>query len=143
LTDWIRNCHGPVVFLERLQSYRPLPSPHISHLGSLYRLSTTPNAEIRLRFYNVALADSSSASAQSFAPEAAKWVVGKDESGVVKGRMKFCRPVFRAVHRVNKELAFATYEKSKEAFHPIARKLIEKVLFNMLYVYDTLLTFLC
>jgi len=115
-----------IVFLERLQSYQVLPSPHISHLGNLYRLSSTSNAEIRTRFYGVALADPKSLAAKSFASDAARWVVGDDGTGVVKGRMKFCRPVFKAVHKVDPELSVAVFSKSKDAFHPIARKLIEK-----------------
>jgi len=115
-----------IVFLERLQSYPALPSSHISYLGKLYHLSTIPNAEIRLRFYMVALVDPSSPAAKSFAPEAANWVVGDDDTGVVKGRMKFCRPIFRAVYKVDQRLSVAVFSKSKDAFHPIARKLIEK-----------------
>jgi leukotriene-A4 hydrolase len=125
--------------LERLQSYPVLPSPHISHLGSLYRLSSSSNAEIRLRFYEVALADPKSIAAKSFAPEAAKWIVGDDGTGVVKGRMKFCRPVFRAVHKVDPILSVSVFSKSKDAFHPIARKLIEKVWTPRLFRF-TLLT---
>jgi leukotriene-A4 hydrolase len=115
-----------IVFLERLQSYHVLPSPHITHLGNLYSLAASSNAEIRTRFYAVALTDPKSLAAKSFAPEAAKWVVGDDGTGVVKGRMKFCRPVFKAVHKVDPELSVAVFSKSKSAFHPIARKLIEK-----------------
>ena len=59
--------------------------------------------------------------------EAAKWVVGSDDTGVVKGRMKFCRPTFRAIAKVDKALAIETYTPNKSAFHPIAAKLIEKV----------------
>ncbi|KDQ55005.1 hypothetical protein JAAARDRAFT_60446 [Jaapia argillacea MUCL 33604] len=120
------NSNQKVVFLERLQSYSALPSSHISHLGSLYELSRSSNAEIRLRFYQVALVDPSSDAAKKFASEAAKWVVGDDGTGVVKGRMKFCRPVFKAVFKADHELAIGIYGKSKAAFHPIARKLIEK-----------------
>jgi hypothetical protein len=43
------------------------------------------------------------------------------------GRMKFCRPIFKAVGQVDSALAKEVFEKSKEAFHPIARRLIEKV----------------
>lgn len=48
-----------VVFLERLQSYPALPPPHIDHLGELYVLSTSTNAELRFRFYQLALLDPS------------------------------------------------------------------------------------
>lgn len=116
-----------VVFLERLHSYSALPFAQITHLGTLYGLSTTSNAELRLRFYEAALLDPTSEAAKYFAPSAAKWVVGDDGSGAVQGRMKFCRPVLRAVARADRDLAIGTFSKHKDAFHPIARKLIEKV----------------
>ncbi|KAJ7352538.1 peptidase family M1-domain-containing protein [Mycena albidolilacea] len=115
-----------VAFLERLQDYPALPDTHIKHLGTVYGVSTSTNAEIRLRFYNLALSPPTSAAASHFAPEAIKWVVGTDGSGVIKGRMKFCRPVFRAVFQVNEGLAKEAWEKNQSEFHPIARKLIDK-----------------
>jgi leukotriene-A4 hydrolase len=115
-----------VAFLERLQDYPALPDTHIKHLGTVYGVSTSTNAEIRLRFYNLALSPPTSAAASHFAPEAIKWVVGTDGSGVIKGRMKFCRPVFRVVFQVNEGLAKEAWEKNQSGFHPIARKLIDK-----------------
>ena len=116
-----------VVFLERLATYPPLPSAHISHLGTLYEVATSANAEIRLRFYHIALKDPTSSVAVDYASQALKWVTGRDGTGVIKGRMKFCRPTFRAASRVNTTLAKQYFTQSKEEFHPIARKLIEKV----------------
>lgn len=116
-----------VVFLERLATYAPLPSKHIEHLGALYEVATATNAEIRLRFYSVALKDPTLSAALDFTDKALKWVTGRDGTGVIKGRMKFCRPTFRAASRVNAALAKEYFEQSKEEFHPIARKLIEKV----------------
>jgi len=116
-----------VVFLQRLQTYPQLPPTHITHLSNLYHFSTTPNAEIRLRFYELALQDPTSPAAKDFAAKAANWVVGDDETGVIKGRMKFCRPVLRAVCKVDRNLAVSVFEGKKNEFHPIARKLIEKV----------------
>ena len=116
-----------VVFLERLQSYPALPSSHVSLLGTVYNFCTSTNAEIRFRFYEVALLDPSSPTAKAFARDAAAWVVGNDGTGILKGRMKFCRPIFRAVFKADKELAISTFLPAKSAFHPIASKLIEKV----------------
>ncbi|TEB26297.1 leukotriene-A4 hydrolase [Coprinellus micaceus] len=116
-----------ISFLERLQTFSALPGNLVEHLGSLYGLSTTGNAELRFRFYENALADPSSPSAKTFAEEAAKWVVGEDATAVVKGRMKFCRPTFRAIAKVDNDLAVKTYTPNKGSFHPIAAKLIEKV----------------
>ncbi|KAH9891199.1 peptidase family M1-domain-containing protein [Cubamyces lactineus] len=120
------NANQKIVFLERLQSYPALPHAHIQHLGALYGFLTTPNAELRWRFYEVALLDPSSPAAKEFAPAAAQWVVGKDGTGVVRGRMKFCRPTFRAVARADKKLAIEVFNENKFSFHPIARRLIEK-----------------
>ncbi|KAI0324458.1 hypothetical protein GY45DRAFT_1331548 [Cubamyces sp. BRFM 1775] len=120
------NANQKIVFLERLQSYPALPHTHIQHLGALYGFLTTPNAELRWRFYEVALLDPSSPAAQEFAAPAAHWVVGKDGTGVVRGRMKFCRPTFRAVARADKKLAVEVFNENKLSFHPIARRLIEK-----------------
>jgi len=114
------------VFLERLQSYPSLPSHLITYLGDLYKLKNTFNAEIRFRFYGIAFSDPSSSAAKTLAIEAAKWLIGDDGTGVVKGRMKFCRPVFRGVWKVDRDLAVRSWEKGKKNFHPIARKLIEK-----------------
>jgi leukotriene-A4 hydrolase len=116
-----------VVFLERLATYPALPSTHIEHLGVLYDVATTPNAEIRLRFYNFALKDPKSSAALDFASHALKWVTGRDGTDVIKGRMKFCRPTFRGAARVDSTLAKEYFVRSKAEFHPIARKLIEKV----------------
>jgi leukotriene-A4 hydrolase len=100
---------------------------HIGHFGALYEVATATNAEIRLRFYNIALKDPTSSAALDFTDQALKWVTGRDGTGVIKGRMKFCRPMFRAASRVNTALAKEYFEQSRGEFHPIARKLIEKV----------------
>ena len=92
---------SPVVFLERLQSYTTLPPQHVTHLGALYAFHDTPNAELRWRFYEVALLDPASPAAQAYAAPAARWVTGTDGTGVLRGRMKFCRPTFRAVARAD------------------------------------------
>jgi len=120
------NSNQKVVFLQRLQGLSPLPASHIAHLGSLYGVADTTNAEIRLGFYELALRDPSSVP-EHLAQDAAKWVVGDDGSGVIKGRAKFCRPVFRSIAKLDKDLAVKYFEKHRAEFHPIARKLIEKV----------------
>lgn len=70
--------------------------------------------------------DPQSSAAKKYAPAALKWVVG-EEGGSFKGRMKFCRPTFVRAGKVDHELAVKTFKAYASAFHPIARKLIEKV----------------
>ncbi|KAJ7171572.1 peptidase family M1-domain-containing protein [Mycena crocata] len=120
------NSNQIIVFLERLQGLPPLPLSHITHIGTLYGLSSTPNAEVRLRYYALALAPPTSEAATRYVAEATKWVVGDDGTGVIKGRMKFCRPIFKAVHKVDATLTLAIWAKHKDGFHPIARRLIDK-----------------
>ncbi|KAG5715728.1 Leukotriene A-4 hydrolase [Termitomyces sp. T112] len=116
-----------ISFLERLQSYPPLPLSHVRHLGALYKFTSTPNAEVRFRFYELALADAQSESAKAFAADAVNWIVGADsESGLIIGRMKFCRPTFRYVFKVDEGLAVKVWKSKKDAFHPIAKRLIDK-----------------
>ncbi|KAK0431183.1 hypothetical protein EV421DRAFT_1854688 [Armillaria borealis] len=119
------NSNQTAVFLERLQSYPPLPSDLLTHLGSLYGLSTTHNAEIRSRFYLLALKDVASPAAPDFGASAANWIIG-EETGAIVGRMKFCRDIFRAVFKVDEDIAVKAFKKEKMSFHPIARKMIEK-----------------
>ena len=111
-----------MVFLERLQAGHPLPASHIHRLGEVYSLNTTGNCEIRLRWYGLALA---SGAAKDYAKAAVEWVV--DAKTGLKGRMKYCRPTFKAVFKVETELAKKTFLKHATEFHPIARQLIKKV----------------
>ena len=104
-----------------------MPSTHVDALGSLYSFSQNPNAEIRLRFYEIALQDHQSTAAKKYTPQALDWVTGADGSGVVKGRMKFCRPIFQETGKVDHELAVKMLMKYQKSYHPIAQKLIEKV----------------
>ena len=110
-----------------MQSYPALPIAHVDTLASVYNFGSATNAEIRLRFYEVALQDASSGAARKYMLDALRWTVGDDGSGVVKGRMKFCRPIFRSANKVDHEVAAKTFVKNKTSFHPIAQKLIEKV----------------
>lgn len=126
------------VFLQRLQTLPPLPAGHIAHLGNLYKVADTSNAEIRFRFYGLALRNPSSVPKHA-TEEAAKWVVGDDGSGVIKGRAKFCRPVFRLIGKIDRGLAVEYFEKHKAEFHPIARKWIEKVSLSEQVVTDLIL----
>ena len=88
-------------------------------MSDIYGFTTTNNAEVGLRWYGLAL---SSPAALDFAPVGANWIITP-----LKGRMKFCRPIFRLVNKVDSKLAQETYKANKTSFHPIARKLIEKV----------------
>jgi hypothetical protein len=57
--------------------------------------------------------------------------------------MKFCRPIFRSVYLVKPDLAQDVFSKSKEAFHPIARRLIEKASYAVFAASTHLIRDLC
>ncbi|KAF9509168.1 hypothetical protein BS47DRAFT_1488071 [Hydnum rufescens UP504] len=116
------NSNQKVVFLERLSDIGgvSLPATHIHHLNATYNFNTSSNAEIRLRWYNLAL---TTPGATSYARDAAEWLV--DPKGL-KGRMKFCRPVFKKLFRVDPKLTTETWKLNSQFFHPIARRLIDK-----------------
>jgi len=102
-----------VVFLETLET-SPVFAPRLVHaLNKAYSLDGTSNQEIRLRWYAVAL------KAGEFAGEAAGWV--KD-----KGRMKFARPTYKALFRIDRELARKTFRENAAFYHPICRAMIAK-----------------
>ncbi|CAK5264193.1 unnamed protein product [Mycena citricolor] len=115
-----------IVFLERLQGLGPLSKEHIIQIGAVYGLAETLNAEIRLRFYGLALSPATPEAALYYVKAAANWVIGADGTGVIKGRMKFCRPVLRSVHRIDPEMAMEIWSANKHSFHPIARRLVDK-----------------
>lgn len=114
------------VFLERLETYLALPLKHLLLLSRLYGFSQTTNSEIRMPFYLVMLKDPASPAAKLFVQPVLDWVIGKD-TGIIQGRMKFCRPLFRAANKVDREMTLAAYYSARTLFHPIARKLIEQV----------------
>ncbi|CCM06484.1 uncharacterized protein FIBRA_08753 [Fibroporia radiculosa] len=122
----ILDTNQKILFLERIQSYAALPSSHVTLMGTLYHFADTPNAELRFRFYEFAFLDPKSSAAKAFAPAAAAWVTGNDGTGIIKGRMKLCRPVFRGINEVDHDLAVKAFKESAINFHPIARRMLER-----------------
>jgi len=64
-----------------------------------------------------------SPAAKDYTKATLDWVV--DPKGL-KGRMKYCRPSFKAVYRIDPESAKKTFIAHASEFHPIARQLINK-----------------
>ncbi|KAJ9615028.1 Leucyl aminopeptidase yscIV [Cladophialophora chaetospira] len=109
-----------VVFLERLLPFADkLPPPAVNYMGFVYNLKETRNVEISARYYQVAL----KANDQSIKNFVVKLL------GEV-GRMKFVRPLYRALMKMDYEVAVETFEKNKDFYHPICRGLVAKDLFG-------------
>ena len=109
-----------VVFLETLQLFpSPLHHQAVQSLGSVYSLDSSANVEIVSRFYQIGL------------------IAGY--KGVLKptaellgrvGRMKFVRPLYREMAKVDNALAKATFEKYRKFYHPICRNAVEGDLYG-------------
>ncbi|KIX01374.1 leukotriene A-4 hydrolase/aminopeptidase [Rhinocladiella mackenziei CBS 650.93] len=109
-----------VVFLECLLAFeRPLPVPHVNYMGFIYDLKETRNVEVSSRYYQVAM-QSGDFSIKGFVTK----LLGE------VGRMKFVRPLFRGLMKLDYELAVQTFEKNKDFYHPICRALVAKDLFG-------------
>lgn len=102
-----------VLFLARLRERRSISAEVASTLDKAYGFGSHTNTEIRSGFYSVAL----QAKDGKYANEAAKWVA-------VQGRMKYCRPLYRALHKVEPELARKTFLANRTFYHPIAASMI-------------------
>jgi leukotriene-A4 hydrolase len=85
-------------------------------LGRVYGYASSGNAEIRFRFLKLCLA--------SGCEEA---VAGAVDMLKTQGRMKFVRPLFRALNAVvfGQEAAKATFESHGNSYHPIAFKMVD------------------
>lgn len=84
-------------------------------MGSIYDFVSSKNAEIKSAYYRLAL--------KAGDPTAA---YGAAELLGTVGRMKFVRPLFRALNKLNRELALETFAKNKEFYHPICKGMVEK-----------------
>lgn len=104
-----------IVFLDKLQESGPLSSERAQQLGKIYDFITSKNVELKSSYYRVAL-DANDPTC----------VYGVAELLGSVGRMKFVRPLFRGLNKVNRELALETFAKNKEFYHPICKGMVEK-----------------
>ncbi|KAI9048456.1 hypothetical protein LZ554_007292 [Drepanopeziza brunnea f. sp. 'monogermtubi'] len=105
-----------VVFLEKVQLFeKPLSPAQSQAMGKEYKLATSRNVELSMRYFSIGL----TAKDETVYPLTAKLL------GEV-GRMKFVRPLFRGLNKVDRKLALETFEKNKDFYHPICRQMVEK-----------------
>lgn len=89
----------------------------IGLMGDTYGYAASNNVEISSRFLVLGL----QARAQAVYQPAAD-LLGK------VGRMKFVRPLYRQLKQCDEKLAKETFEKNKDFYHPICRRMVEKIL---------------
>ncbi|GAO17142.1 uncharacterized protein UV8b_00351 [Ustilaginoidea virens] len=104
-----------IVFLDKVQESASLSASRAQLLGKVYDFVSSKNVEVKSSYYRVAL-DAKDVSC----------VYGVAELLGSVGRMKFVRPLFRGLNKVNRELALETFAKNKDFYHPICRGMVEK-----------------
>ncbi|ORY07969.1 leukotriene A-4 hydrol [Basidiobolus meristosporus CBS 931.73] len=106
-----------VFFLEKVLETEPLPHSTLEAMDKAYSFTQVQNSEIRFRWQMVCL----KAEYQPIYPEVVKFLV-------IQGRMKYTRPLYRALFKCpsGSQLARDTFIKNRDFYHPICGKLIEK-----------------
>lgn len=103
--------------LDEASSTRPgnFDADAVAKLDGLYGFTESRNAEILHRTFLLALR----LQAPSFFTRAAAFLQ-------TVGRMKFVRPLFKALNAADSTLAHETFDKVKSGLHPICRSLVAK-----------------
>ena len=105
-----------LVFLETVQQFETsLTADRAELLGKVYDIASSKNVELKSAFYLIAVK----------ANERASCIGAAELLGTV-GRMKYVRPLFRALEKVDRDLALKTFESHKDFYHPICRGMVEK-----------------
>lgn len=114
IASWTGN--QVLVFLNAVQDFdEPLSPEQTQSLGKAYGLIDSKNAELKTGYYQIAMQAKDSSAYQGVA----------DLLGTV-GRMKFVRPLFRSLNKVDRDLAVQTFEKYRDFYHPICRQMVAK-----------------
>ena len=103
------------VFLETLSSSHFKSSANVLAMDRIYSLTKSKNAEILFRYYALGL----KLRARPVYAQAADFLT-------TVGRMKYVRPLFRALNGVDQTLARKTFEKVRTGLHPICRDMVRK-----------------
>jgi leukotriene-A4 hydrolase len=101
--------------LQTVEQNEALSPERAAQLGEVYDFISTNNAEIKTAYYLVALK----------AKDLSCFYGTAELLGKV-GRMKFVRPLYRGLDKVDRALALETFVRNKEFYHPICRAMVEK-----------------
>lgn len=101
--------------MDKLQEGKPLSPERAKTLGQVYGLTDSQNVELKSAFYQIAIK----------AKDTSSYAGAAELLGQV-GRMKYVRPLFRGLNKVDRQLALDTFEKHKEFYHPICKGMVEK-----------------
>ncbi|MEW5318023.1 MAG: hypothetical protein WDW38_009277 [Sanguina aurantia] len=107
-----------ITFLDKLASLRSMTplSPLVARqLEAVYSLGARKNAEIRLSWYLLAI----KSECEEVLPQVVEFLTSQ-------GRMKYLRPLYRALKRskMGSQLAQDTFRELRGTYHPIAQKMV-------------------
>ncbi|KAM3511846.1 hypothetical protein MY11210_004537 [Beauveria gryllotalpidicola] len=103
------------VFLGAVREQKGLSAERAQKMGAVYDFISSENVEVLAAYYRIALAANDRTC-----------VYGVAELLSRVGRMKFVRPLFRALNKVDRDLALKTFAKNRDFYHPICRGMVEK-----------------
>ncbi|KAL3456328.1 leukotriene A-4 hydrolase [Aspergillus heterothallicus] len=110
-----------VVFLEQVLLFeQPLTADQSKLMGEVYGFAKSENIEVANLYLQVGLK-----AGDKTVIEPTTELLGRI------GRMKFVRPLFRILQKVDRQAAVETFEKYKDFYHPICRAMVEKDLFSV------------
>lgn len=101
--------------LEHVSSGLLLSNALLQKLDSVYSLTSSQNSEIMFRWQSVCL----KCGVEWIVPHVVRFITSQ-------GRMKFVRPLYRALAATSggREIAVDTFVASNKIYHPIARKMV-------------------
>ncbi|KKZ59642.1 leukotriene A-4 hydrolase [[Emmonsia] crescens] len=109
-----------VVFLEQVLLFeKPLSAEQSKLMGDVYGLVKSENAEVSNLYFQVGLKAGDKGIIEPTATLLASI-----------GRMKYVRPLYRALEKLDRNIAIEIFEKNKDFYHPICRNLVKKDLFG-------------
>ncbi|KAL2787471.1 leukotriene A-4 hydrolase [Aspergillus keveii] len=109
-----------VVFLEQVLLFeQPLTADQTKLMGEVYGFAKSENIEVANLYLQVGLK-----AGDKSVIEPTTELLGRI------GRMKFVRPLFRTLQKVDRQAAVETFERNKDFYHPICRAMVEKDLFG-------------
>ena len=88
-------------------------------MGETYGFAASKNVEVSSRFFRVGLG----------ARDKAVYQPTAELLGQV-GRMKFVRPLYRGLNKVDRELALKTFKDNAGFYHPICRAMVKTDLYG-------------
>ncbi|KAK3270653.1 leukotriene A-4 hydrolase, variant 2 [Cymbomonas tetramitiformis] len=107
-----------VAFLEKLLELRSMTALHpttVRRMDDLYKFSASRNSEIRHAWFRLNI----KAGCEEVIPHVTKFLVEQ-------GRMKYIRPLYRALFnsQMGRKTALDTFTKHQGIYHPIAQKMV-------------------